>query len=35
MGSERFVVLYFISVGVATILWRMRGKKAREERTGE
>ena len=30
--SAPLIVLYFISVAVATVLWRMRGKKAREER---
>jgi sec-independent protein translocase protein TatC len=30
--SAPLIVLYFISVGVATILWRMRGKRAKEER---
>ena len=30
--SAPLIVLYFISVGVATILWRIRGQKAREER---
>jgi sec-independent protein translocase protein TatC len=30
--SAPLIVLYFISVGVASILWRIRGQKAREER---
>ena len=30
--SAPLIVLYFISIGVASILWRIRGKKAKEER---